>query len=347
MTAWQIILPWLPAMAILLLISGLMSGSEAALFSLHRRDLERMKKSGGLAARAVQMLRDPEHLLSGILFWNLLVNLTYFSIVGIIGGRLEQTPGGARAAIGFTVANLLIVIFCSEMVPKSLAVLAPRRLATLCTVPLGIALRVVDPILPVVRAANTLARRLIWPGFETEPEIDLDAIRRAIDLGTGDAALALREQTALKNLVELTDMRADQCMRPRSTLPLCRHPIGPDTLADIHRRSLGDAQAGSAAPSRYLLVIETGGDDIVGSLNLEQLRPGQAREASSRVEPVCYVPWSASVSSVLDRLQKLRLSMAVVVNEFGDTIGVLSLEDILEQVLAGRFPSPSQTVVTE
>lgn len=336
MTAWQIILPWLPAMAILLLISGLMSGSEAALFSLHRRDLKRMKKAGGGAARAVMLLREPEHLLSGILFWNLLVNLTYFSIVGIVGARLEQTEGGTRVAVSFTLANLLTVIFFSEMVPKSLAVLAPQRLAAMCALPLGLALQVIDPILPMIRGANTLARRLIWPKFEAEPEIDLDAIRRAIDLGTGDAALALREQSALKNLVELTDQRAGQCMRPRSTVPVCEPPIRPETLVDIHRRSLADVQAGQITPSRYLLVMEPGSDDIVGSLNLEQLRPGQARHAATRIEDVCYVPWSASVSSVLDRLQKQRLSMAVVVNEFGDTIGVLSLEDILEQVLVGR-----------
>ncbi len=214
MSSWQIILPWILPMAMLLIVSGLMSGSEAALFSLRRRDLKQLRAGGGGGKIAADLLDMPEHLLSGILFWNLLVNMIYFALVGIVGGRLEQAEdGGTGAAVTFTIANLLIVIFFSEMLPKSLAVLAPRTIATVCSRPLSILLRVLRPVLPIIGIANLAARRLIWPGFQPEPEIDLEAIGRAIDLGTGDTALAMREQSALKNLVQLADLKADACMR--------------------------------------------------------------------------------------------------------------------------------------
>lgn len=347
MTAWQIIFPWTPAMAILLVVSGLMSGSEAALFSLQRRDLEQMSKAGRGDRRAVALLRDPEHLLSGVLFLNLLVNMTYFAIVGILGGRLEKSEGsGAGTVVTFTLANLLIVIFFSEMLPKSVAVLAPRTISRLCSFPLSLVLKLIDPVLPLVATAITLTRRLIWPGFEPEPEIDLDAIRRAIDLGTGDAVLAAREQSALRNLIELADLRADDCMRPRSSLALCRPPIVTENLVKLHSQNLIAAKPGGPAPSQYLLVIEPGGDHIVGSINLEQLRPGQVSQAAARIEPVCYVPWSSNVSDVLDLLQRKRLNVAAIVNEFGDTVGALSVEDILEQILVGRATSFAQAAET-
>lgn len=342
MSTWQIILPWILPMVILLIVSGLMSGSEAALFSLRRRDLKQLRSGGGGGKLAADLLDDPESLLSGILFWNLLVNMTYFAMVGIVGGRLEAAEGGGTgAAVSFTLLNLLLVIFFSEMLPKSLAVLAPQKVAALCSVPLVILLRVLRPILPIIRVANLATRRLLWPGFQPEPEIDLEAIGRAIDLGTGDTALAMREQSALKNLVQLADLTADACMRPRSTLALCSPPITPESLSRAFLQSSADLP-----PSGYLLVIEPGGDHIVGSLNVEQLRPSQIGSATAMIEPVCYVPWSSSVSGILDLLQRQRLSVAVIVNEFGDTIGMLSIEDIVQQILTGRIEYQPATEAT-
>jgi putative hemolysin len=332
-TAWQIIVPWLVPMSLLLISSGLMSGSEAALFSLRDRELKQLARGNKAARLAANLLQKPEELLSGVLFWNLLVNLTYFTLVGIVGAKLEASPqAGAGVAVTFTVLNLLIVIFFSEMLPKSVAVLAPQRIATLCSIPVALTLKVVRPALPVVRIANLAVRRLIWPGFVPEPEIDLDAIGRAIDLGTGDTALAMREQTALKNLVQLAELRADQCMRPRSTLPVCSAPITPEDL----RQAFSMWAEGSSGPG-YLLVLQPDSDHIVGSLNIDQLRPSQVETPTAAIEPVCYVPWSTSVSKALDLLQKQRLSVAIVVNEFGDTIGMLSTEDIVHQILTGRF----------
>lgn len=342
MTAWQIILPWLVPMVLLLITSALMSGSEAALFSLRGRDLKSMQKGNRAARIAAGLLRKPEELLSGILFWNLLVNMTYFTLVSIVGAKLEGSPqAGTGVAVSFTVANLLIVIFFSEMLPKSLAVLAPKRISTLCGIPIAIALRVVRPALPLVKTINLVTRRLIWPGFEPEPEIDLDAIGRAIDLGTGDTALAKREQTALKNLVQLADVRADQCMRPRSTLVVCAPPITAEDLSE----TFALLNQGSPATG-YMLVVEPGGDHIVGALNVEQLRPSQVDQPTAAIEPVCYVPWSSSVSKVLDLLQQQKLSVAVVVNEFGDTIGMLSTDDIVHRILIGRFEHQSSLEAT-
>ncbi|MDP6467065.1 MAG: CNNM domain-containing protein, partial [Pirellulaceae bacterium] len=116
--------PWLIAMAVLIVGSGFFSASEAALFSLKPHD-RRSLQAGNTAQRsAARLLDDPERLLSAVLFWNLTTNIAYFAIVAIVNLRLKETAHfGQSTAIAFGVTSLLAIIFCSEMIPKSVAVL--------------------------------------------------------------------------------------------------------------------------------------------------------------------------------------------------------------------------------
>ena len=312
-------------MAVLILFSALFSGSEAALFSLNhraRRGLSRAGMGGRIASR---LLADPERLLSAILFWNLLINMTYFAIAAIVGSRLEaEETAGRSVAIAFTIVSLLAIIFFSEMLPKSVAVLAPTRLSVLVGPPLSLAVRLVDPVLPLVTVTNLAASRLIWPSFVPEPEIDLADIERAIELGTDDAALLQRERMALRGLVEMSETRVSEIMRPRSKLWMC---------ADASDRSVIAERMPS---SGYLMVTDPSGNMIHEAINARMLRPSQLDDLGAACEPVIYVPWSALVSQVLDELNDEDRGVAVVVNEFGELIGAVSIDDILRRVLAPR-----------
>jgi CBS domain containing-hemolysin-like protein len=217
----------------------------------------------------------------------------------------------------------LTIIFFSEMLPKSVAVLAPEKLSMLVGPPLSIAVRVVSPVLPLVKATNLAASRLIWPSFVPEPEIDLADIERAIELGTDDAALLKRERVALRGLVEIAETRVGELMRPRSKLSLHR------------KKSVRSAVAEAAPPGGYLMVTDAEGT-ITSAIGVRMLRPSQMDSLSEVTEAVIYVPWTALVSQVLDQLVEEDRSVAVVVNEFGEPIGALSIDDILRRVLAPR-----------
>ncbi|MEM8913443.1 MAG: DUF21 domain-containing protein, partial [Planctomycetota bacterium] len=175
-SAW----PFLASMLVLIGVSGVFSGSEAALFSLRDRDRRRLEQSSRSGRVVASLLRDPEPLLSAILFWNLLVNMTYFALVAIVSQDISR-PGV------FTLLSLVAIIFFSEMLPKSFAVMAPARMALLVGLPMKVAVLIVRPVLPMVSWANGTASRLIWPSFEAEPEIELTDIERAIELSTDDA----------------------------------------------------------------------------------------------------------------------------------------------------------------
>ena len=127
---------WLVAMGLLLVCSAFFSSSEAALFLLGSQD-RRQFASGNRAQRAAaRLLRDPDRLLTAVLFWNLVVNITYFAIAAITSLRLERAGRTDYAGL-FALGALLSIIFFSELLPKSLAVLQPRRLAAWLSLPLA------------------------------------------------------------------------------------------------------------------------------------------------------------------------------------------------------------------
>ncbi|QDS96284.1 hypothetical protein FF011L_50920 [Roseimaritima multifibrata] len=325
MSEWRLVLPWLVPMAILIVLSAFFSGSEAAMFSLRARERRALCR-GGVAGRAANaLLDDPERLLSAILFWNLLINMLYFGIASIVGGRLEQAEGGGRAsAIVFTIASLLTIIFCSEMLPKSLAVVSPLRLAYFIGPPLSLSVKVISPLLPIISMANLFARRLVWPGFQPEADLELSDIERAVDLGTGDAALAARERGMMQQLIGISDTRVGEWMRPRSQLRIYNLPADPAILKEP---IFGDGT---------LLFAEPGGEEVVAAVSVRRLRPSQIDNLADSVEPVLYVPWSATVSYALDLLLQHDRFVAAVVNEYGETIGVLTMDDVMQQLLSGH-----------
>jgi len=312
-------------MTLLMVMSALFSGSEAAYFSLPHRERLRLRRSGVPGRIAASLLSDTDRLLSAILFWNLLINIIYFAIASIVGGKLQEHPSaGPSVAIGFTFASVMSLIFFSEMLPKSIAVLSPKRICLIVSAPLSVAVKIVSPVLPLVRTTNLAVSRLLWPSFQPEPEIDLADIERAIELGTDDAALLQRERLVLQGLVEMAEMRIGELMRLRSKLQLCR-------IDDLGKKPLSENP-----PGGYLMVTDTDGDLITGSVPVRLLRPSQMDDWHDSMEPVIYVPWSARTAQVLDQLNQDDRSVAVVVNEFGEALGTATIDDILSRVFAAR-----------
>lgn len=319
--------PWLAAMGILIVASAFFSSSEAALFYLSRQDRARLARGNRAERLAASLLTEPDRLLTAVLFWNLVVNVAYFTIASITSIQLERT-GHATIAGAFAVGSLLTIIVFSEMVPKSLAVLRPRGLAPLLSVPLAPMVRLVDPIIPGFRLANLLSLRVLWPGFEPQPYLQLRDLERAVRLSTTDAALLEQEQNVLQNIVLLSEIRADELMRPRRQFLAFRPPVA---LADLQ---------GRIPPSGYLLVSESDGEDVAAAISLRRLSSIPTEHLEHRAAPVAYVPWCTTVADALEVMQEEDRQVAAVVNELGETIGILTFDDILDTIF---HSSPSRT----
>lgn len=317
--------PHLASMGVLLCLSAFFSGSEAALFYLQRRDRDLFKNGNRAQRVAAGLLDNPDRLLTAVLFWNLVINVLYFAIASLTSLQLDEEQRRAEAG-GFSVGALLAIIFFGEMLPKSLAVLQTRLAAAALAIPLAALVRVLDPVIPVLRLANLLSRRLLWPSFRPEPYLELSDLERAVDMSTTDAALIEQEKTVLQNIVSLSDITVEELMRPRTKLMTFRPPV---RLSDLPDR---------LPPSGYILVTEKDNDEIAAAVSLSDLIDLPTGPLVS--ERVAYVPWSTTAAVALDELRRNDLRVVVVVNEFGETIGVLTMEDMLDTIFA---ESPSRS----
>jgi CBS domain containing-hemolysin-like protein len=257
--------------------------------------------------------------LSAILFWNLMINVAYFAIASIIGIRLQSAGRPTDVGI-FSVSSLLTLILFGEVIPKNLAVLHPSLLASVVSVPLTAVVRALDPLMPALDWVNRVSRRTLFPFFEPEAYLELGDLERAITLGTADAALADQERNVLQNIVTLSDIRVDELMRPRPYYHSYRPPVH---LEDLE---------GRMPPGGYLLVTEADSDEVAAAIPFVHLTDIPTEHLERLAQKVLYVPWCTSVAATLDELFRLERHVAAVVNEHGETIGILTSADILETV---------------
>ncbi len=319
--------PALITMAVLLLASGFFSLSEAAFFYLSQGDRRRLLSRGRLGKLAVRLTDAPEQLLSTILFWNLLVNLTYFTVSSATSFKLEEDGHPTTAAL-FALSTLIFIIIFGEMLPKSLGILQARNLAVLWSVPLTAAVRAARPFLPILSLATLLSRRLFFPFFQPEPYLRVSDLERAVRISANDEAALKQEHRVLQNIVLLSELRAEEMMRPRTQFIAYPPPV---TLEDLK---------GRMPRSGYLLITEPETDEIASAIPLKHVSNIPGTSWDHTAAPVAYVPWSSTVAQTLDVLHRTHAGAAAVVNEHGETIGILTYDDILD-ALFGSAPSRS------
>lgn len=313
--------PELITMACLLCVSAFCSASEAALFYLSPKDRREFSHGNPTQRAAARLLEEPDRLLTAVLFTNLVVNLAYFALASIVGIRLDRQDASTAAAL-FGFIALLTIILLSEMIPKSVAVAQPRLIASSVAIPMTALVRLLGPLLPFFQGANKFSRRVLFPRLEAEPYLEVTDLERAVQASSDDAALVAHERATLETIVSLSDTRVDEIMRPRTQFRSFRPPV-----------SLLDLQ-GEAPPSGYVLITEDAGDEIASAVALGKLAEISTTRIERYAEEVFYVPWCAPASTALDELHLRGLRVAAVVNELGETIGIVTWEDLLETIFA-------------
>jgi Mg2+/Co2+ transporter CorB len=304
-------------MALLIAASAFFSASETALFYLSREELRRMQ-SGNAGERLVaSLMRNPDRLLTVVLFWNLVVNLMYFAVNLVLVRQLVHN--GQPAAAGMlSLAGLVLLIFFGEVGPKSVAVVLRRRIAILTGLPLSLAARALDPVLPALSALTRALQRMLWPNLKQEPYLEVDDIERAVENSELGVELVKLEQQILGRILELSDMTAEELMRPRGTYRVWQAPI-----------HLSDLRAQEGIPE-FVLIAGEDRDTVTRALTLYDMTSLPEQDLDQVAEAVIYVPWCATVSDTLAQLRHNLVSIASVVNEYGETVGIISEDDILD-----------------
>jgi len=313
---------------VLLLLSAFFSGSETALMSLNRYQLRHKSREGHRGARlAERLLKRPDRLIGLILLGNNLVNFSAASLVTLIA---QDIGGKPAVAIGTGIFTLIVLVF-SETAPKTLAALHPERVAFPAAMIYYPLLKITYPI---VWLTNACANGVLFLFGVRSSHTELQALTRE-ELRTvvheAGSRISSRYQTMLLSILDLEKVTVDDVMVPHNEI------IGIDLDADDEdiEKIISDSQ------HTRLPVYRDNIDQVVGVLHLRMLANLARRELTKStlqellIEPY-FVPEGTPLSTQLVQFQRRRERIAMVVDEYGDIQGIVTLEDILEEIV-GEF----------
>ncbi|HEY5602186.1 MAG TPA: HlyC/CorC family transporter [Gammaproteobacteria bacterium] len=324
-------------LVLLILLSAFFSGSETGLISLNRYRLRHLLKQNHHGAqRASKLLDKPDRLIGLILLGNNFVNIFASSIATIIALRLW---GEAGIAIAAGILTLVILIF-AEVAPKTLAVLHPERIAfpaTLILVPL---LKLLYPIVWLVNLmANGVLRLLgVSPRQKKGELLTSDELRTVVS--EAGAMIPKRHQKMLTNILDLEKVTVNDIMIPRNEI------VGIDLdneWEDIVKLLINSRHT-------RLPVYRTDINNVIGLIHvrntLEVLtKPDSVKEdLLPQIRNAYFVPENTPLNTQLLQFQRQKRRMGLVVDEYGDVHGLVTLEDILEEIVGEFTSDPSAAI---
>jgi Mg2+/Co2+ transporter CorB len=323
-------------LAILLLLSAFFSGSETALMTLNRYQLRHKAREGHRGARlAESLLERPDRLIGLILLGNNLVNFSAASLVTLITLDL----GGEKAvAIGTGIFTLVVIIF-SEAAPKTLAALHPERLAFPAALVYYPLLKITYPIVWLTNAASN---GVLWCLGVRSSGSELQSLTRE-ELRTvvfeAGSRISNRYRSMLLSILDLGQVTVDDVMVPHNEI------IGIDLDDDD-----GEIEkAISTSEHTRMPVYRDDIDNVVGILHLRKLANLAKTELTKPTltglldEPY-FVPEGTPLSTQLVQFQRRRERVALVVDEYGDIQGIVTLEDILEEIVGEFTTDPADQI---
>jgi putative hemolysin len=323
---------WLPGSVLMLglvMCSAFFSASETAFFFLTRDQIRHFGAGSGREKMVATLLADPDRLLTAVLFWNLVINLGYFTVGIAVMNHLTAKDYATVAAV-MGILNLVAMIVLGEVIPKSAAVVFRDRIAPLVSWPLAAAVRILDPVIPLLGRIAKILRRTFWPHVIHEAHLQPDDLEKAIDASAAMTSELLEiEQQVLHNILDMNEIMVEEIMRPRNL----SISVGPDeTLATLSVTSITQTD--------YLLVRDPESDNCSRAVALARVTGRANVTMAELAEPIIYVPWCATLSFVLSELRNRYCGVAVVVHEHGEMVGTVTYEDLLETVFSD---SPSRT----
>jgi Mg2+/Co2+ transporter CorB len=316
-------------LAILLVLSAFFSGSETALMSLNRYKLRHKARAGHRGAKlAENLLQRPDRLIGLILLGNNAVNISASALVGVVS---VQIGGELGFAIGTAVLTLVVLIF-AETAPKTMAALHPERVAFPAAYIYFVLLKI---LYPLVWLTNVMANGVLYLLGLRNTDTDGYALSRE-ELRTvvyeAGARISGKYQQMLLSILDLEKVSVDDVMVPHNEI------IGIDLDDDIEEIStlIGDSQ------HTRLPVFRDNIDNVLGILHLRKLAniftqlKFTKNDLEGLLEEPYFVPEGTPLSMQLLQFQKGRRRFALVVDEYGDIQGIVTLEDILEEIV-GEF----------
>lgn len=333
------------ALPLLLIGSALFSGSETALFSLsaHQRSLLSNSKRAGANAAAT-LLVETRALLVTLLVSNMVINVLYFTLSTVLMDHLLESEAiTATGAAAIALCTLLGVIIFGEVLPKQVAAQQAFVWSGLVGVPLLAIHRAIAPVrISAERLVIGPLARLIAPSAPP-PELSARELEIMLSMSRQRGIIDQDEQQLLRHVLELGQIKVRDVMVPR---------------VDIRGYDLEDPVVDLLALARetrlrHLPVYEGSLDQIRGVVMTRQLlvaEPTDRKQLEALIKPVYFVPEIAPADHLLATLRERAVTFAIVVDEYGGTAGLVTLEDVVEHFIGdipGAYERDGQPLVEQ
>lgn len=297
---------------VLLAASASFSSFESALFSLDDESVGRSPE------RVRRLLREPRTVLVTVLLGNLFVNLAYFAIAV----RLDWGEG-QQAQVLRVLVPLILILVLGEILPKTLALRAAQPLASLGAVPMGLLVRALRPLTRAFSATLDVIARALGESGTAERAISAEDLAQVLEVSAQSGLLERGEAIMLAEIVELAGIRVREIMTPRvDALMLDIDGEIEPVLKEAERRRVN-----------WVPVIEEDADHVLGCVKLRDLYLRGDRSVRQLMMPVKFVPEVADALDLLRVFREDRTAEAVVVDEWGGTAGVVTIEDVFEEIV--------------
>ena len=314
------------AIAVLLFMSGMISASEVAFFSLRADDLEECREADDQNSKnIIDLLRKPRQLLATILIMNNFVNVGVVTISTFLMWDMAGTHKPAEIIVGFvTFGATFAITFFGEIIPKVYATQRNMVIARLMGGVWKFLENICMPISwPLLNMSNLIERRFKKKGYSSTVE----ELNHALELTTGNNGTTAEEKDILKGIVNFGTLTVRQVMKSRTDVSAVDVELNFKELMEQVNKS------GFSRIPAYRESLDT----VEGVLYTKDLLPhldeGEQFKWQKLLRKGLFVPETKRLDSLLKDFQSKRVHMAVVVDEYGGTSGVITLEDLIEEII--------------
>lgn len=304
----------------LLLCSGFFSGTETAIFSLNRIERRRIKEDRSARSQLIsKALQQPRQLLSTILFGNTLFNVATSATATVLFQRLVPAHSLATAII----VDSLLVLFFGELLPRTIAVNQATGLSQAAIGPLNLFARSSRPLVNLFEFAASA----VLGSFGVKEEIAEGLSPAELEILFEEAGrkktITAEERRIARNIMRFSETTAAEIMTPR--VDVASAPL------ETSRKNLEQIMIKSR--HSRIPIYEGSPDHIVGFISTKEFFLNPDRKFQEYLKPVAVFPEGAKIHRVFRHMQKNLINMAVIVNEYGATSGIVTLEDLVEEIV--------------
>ncbi|MFR3498923.1 MAG: HlyC/CorC family transporter [Paraclostridium bifermentans] len=313
-------------LVILLIGSGFFSASETALMSLSRIRVRHMQEEGVKGAKLVgKLTEDSGKLLSSILVGNNVVNIAATSISTSLFISILGTQG---VAVATALMTILVLIF-GEITPKTIAANNSEKIAILVSKPIKVIILILTPVVWVFNIITNIIFKLFGIKSKSgQPYITEEELRTMVNVSQEEGVLEIEERQIINNVFQFGDMQAKEAMVQRLDMVCIDADDGYKEIISLFKE-----EQFSRMP-----VYEESADDIIGIVNIKDIIFLEENEIANfdirnYVREAFFTYEFKKITELLEEMKKDKSQMAIVVDEYGGTAGLITIEDLVEEIV--------------